>query len=110
MPEQILRGYADAPQGQVHYRAAGAGPAILLLHQNGMTSACFERLIPLLADDHRVVAFDDDSLTRISLPLIVRLTVVATFLTQVLFGCPAEIVEALNLRLFKQLGLVYLAF
>ena len=58
MPEQILRGYADAPQGQVHYRAAGAGPAILLLHQNGMTSACFDRLIPLLADAHRVVAFD----------------------------------------------------
>ena len=58
MPEQILRSYADAPQGQVHYRAAGSGPAILLLHQNGMTSACFERLIPLLADTHRVVAFD----------------------------------------------------
>jgi len=58
LPEQILRGYADAPQGQVHYRAAGAGPAILLLHQNGMTSECFERLILLLTEAHQVVAFD----------------------------------------------------
>lgn len=55
---QIHRGYADAPQGQVHYRAAGTGPPLLLLHQTGMASECFERLIPLLAEDHQVVAFD----------------------------------------------------
>ena len=58
MPVQMLRGYADAPQGQVHYSAAGAGPALLLLHQNGMTSECFGRLIPLLTETHQVVAFD----------------------------------------------------
>ena len=58
MPVQIRRGYADAPQGQVHYRAAGSGPPLLLLHQNGMASECFERLMPLLGESHSVFALD----------------------------------------------------
>ena len=58
MPIQIHRGYADAPQGQVHYRAAGTGSPLLLLHQTGMASGCFETMIPLLAENHQVVAFD----------------------------------------------------
>ena len=30
----MQRAFADTPDGQIHYRAAGDGPAVLLLHQN----------------------------------------------------------------------------
>ena len=31
MTDTIRYGYADTPEGQVHYREAGSGPAVLLL-------------------------------------------------------------------------------
>lgn len=46
----IRRGYFDAPTGQVHYRAAGAGGRpLLLLHQSPISGAQFEAVLPRLA-------------------------------------------------------------
>ncbi|MEZ5458245.1 MAG: alpha/beta fold hydrolase [Steroidobacteraceae bacterium] len=45
----IERGYFRAPSGQVHYRIAGAGRPLLLLHQSPLSSAQFSAVIPRLA-------------------------------------------------------------
>lgn len=58
MTTTIKRAYADTPYGQLHYRHAGRGEPILLLHQSATSSACFEGLIPHLAATHRVIAVD----------------------------------------------------
>lgn len=50
--------YADTPLGQIHYAEAGAGPVVLLLHQAPRSHDEFRELLPLLAQDHRVVAMD----------------------------------------------------
>jgi pimeloyl-ACP methyl ester carboxylesterase len=44
-----LRGYADGPYGQIHYRRTGAGEPLVLLHQAGMNSGQFDAVYPLLA-------------------------------------------------------------
>jgi len=54
----MRRGYADAPNGQIHYAEAGTGPAIVLLHQVASSAAMFERSAPLLAARYRTVAID----------------------------------------------------
>lgn len=43
------RDYADGPFGQIHYRHAGAGDAIILMHQAPMTSNQFDFIYPELA-------------------------------------------------------------
>lgn len=44
------RGYFDAPTGQVHYRAAGAGGRpLLLLHQSPISGCQFDAVLPRLA-------------------------------------------------------------
>ena len=53
-----LFGYAQGPQGQLHYRDAGSGDPILLLHQTPRSLDEFAELQPLLARNHRVVAMD----------------------------------------------------
>ena len=53
-----LFGYAQAPQGQLHYRDAGSGDPILLLHQTPRSLDEFAELQPLLARNHRVIAMD----------------------------------------------------
>jgi pimeloyl-ACP methyl ester carboxylesterase len=55
---QVRRGFADTPDGQIHYRTAGDGPALLLLHQTPRSSDEFQEAIPLLAPDFRVLAMD----------------------------------------------------
>lgn len=45
----IERGYFRAPSGQIHYRVAGAGRPLLLLHQSPLSSAQFTAVIPRLA-------------------------------------------------------------
>jgi pimeloyl-ACP methyl ester carboxylesterase len=45
----IQRGYFDAPTGQIHYRIAGAGRPLLLLHQSPLSGAQFSAVLPLLA-------------------------------------------------------------
>ena len=56
--DEMTRGYADTPEGQVHYVTAGDGEAIILLHQGVRSSRMFLRVIPLLAERYRPVAID----------------------------------------------------
>jgi pimeloyl-ACP methyl ester carboxylesterase len=42
----------------MHYRIAGDGPPVLLLHPNSFSSQLFERVIPLLSDRYMVIAPD----------------------------------------------------
>lgn len=54
----MRRGYADTQVGQIHYREAGEGPPVLLLHQTSSSSVNFERVLPILAERHRAIAMD----------------------------------------------------
>jgi len=54
----MRRGYADTPQGQIHYRTAGSGEPVLLLHQIFLSSAEYHDIIPRLAKSYRVIAMD----------------------------------------------------
>lgn len=54
----MRRAFADTPGGQIHYRTAGAGRAVLLLHQTPRSSDEYHDVIPLLARDFRVLAMD----------------------------------------------------
>lgn len=54
-----MRGYVDTRWGQLHYAATGSGEqTIVLLHETPLNHAAFSRLVPLLSDQFRVVAFD----------------------------------------------------
>src|SRR5512136_2086419 len=54
----MKRGYADTPQGQIHYMTIGKGEPLLLLHQTG-SSRQYWKLMPLLAEVYRVFAPDN---------------------------------------------------
>ena len=58
MADRIRRYFVDIPEGQIHYRTAGQGEPLLLLHQGCRSSLMYVDLIPLLADDYRVIAMD----------------------------------------------------
>jgi pimeloyl-ACP methyl ester carboxylesterase len=49
MMDKQRRGYADGPFGQVHYRVAGDGKPLVLLHQAPQTSRQFTNVYPRLA-------------------------------------------------------------
>lgn len=53
----MKRGYADTPEGQIHYFTAGKGDPLLLLHQKG-SSRQYWKLMPLVADKYRTFAPD----------------------------------------------------
>lgn len=55
---QIFRRFADLPHGQVHYREAGAGDVLLLLHGSPGSSRQLVRLIARFASTMRVIAPD----------------------------------------------------
>ena len=57
-PPEITKHYADLGGGQLHYVTAGAGDAVLLLHQAPLSHAEFLETIPLLARHFRVIAWD----------------------------------------------------
>ena len=48
----------DAEGGQIHYWTAGAGPALMLIHQSNNSSDEFIGIIPYLADKFRLIAID----------------------------------------------------
>lgn len=50
--------FATTRFGQVHYRQAGEGPALLLLHSNGHSGRQFEPMMQHLADRFRCIAWD----------------------------------------------------
>ena len=54
----IRRGYADTPEGQVHYLTDGQGDPVVLLHQTPRSSRMYYDLIPVLASRFRVIAID----------------------------------------------------
>ena len=52
------RGYASTRHGQIHYRTAGEGPPLLLLHATPHSSRVYKKLVPFLSPHHRVIAVD----------------------------------------------------
>lgn len=53
------RGYIDGLEGQIHYRSAGSGPAVLLVHQAPWSSLQFRHAMPLIAGaGFRAIAVD----------------------------------------------------
>lgn len=55
---RIRRGFVDGPDGQLHYREAGNGPPLLLLHLNSGTSTMYLPVLPHVATRFRVIAMD----------------------------------------------------
>ena len=55
---RIRRGFADVKSGQIHYRQAGSGPVLLLLHASPGSSKQLEPLINALAANFLVIAPD----------------------------------------------------
>ena len=51
-------GYADTPEGQVHYVEQGQGEPIVLLHQTPRSVHMYTKLLPLLAQEYRAIAID----------------------------------------------------
>jgi pimeloyl-ACP methyl ester carboxylesterase len=56
----MRKGYADGPFGQVHWRATGRGhrPDLVCLHPAPFSGLAFATIMPLLAQDRRVIAPD----------------------------------------------------
>jgi pimeloyl-ACP methyl ester carboxylesterase len=54
----VKKGYVDLPLGQLHYRTAGSGEPVLLLHQAPMSSEEYVGMLPLLAPHCRAIALD----------------------------------------------------
>lgn len=50
--------FVETPRGRIHYRRAGSGPPLLLLHSNGMSWHEFGAVLPMLVDDFDVIAWD----------------------------------------------------
>jgi len=56
----IRKGYADTPEGQVHFRQLNSvdGTPLVLLHQTASSGMMFEPLMTLLEDDFHTIAPD----------------------------------------------------
>ncbi|GIW08450.1 MAG: hypothetical protein KatS3mg060_3255 [Dehalococcoidia bacterium] len=54
----IRRGFADTSLGQLHYRYAGSGPPLVLLHNTWLSSKMYLPVIPDLARRFTVYAID----------------------------------------------------
>lgn len=54
----MRRGYVDTAKGQMHYREAGEGQPLLLVHQALRSSLEWRLVTPLLADSYRVISVD----------------------------------------------------
>ena len=68
---QIFRRFADLSHGQVHYREAGAGEVLLLLHGSPGSSRQLVRLIARFASAMRVIAPDTPG-NGDSVPLLIE--------------------------------------
>lgn len=58
MDATIKPGYAEVPQGFLHYAECGSGHPLLLLHATSRSLRCYRRMMPLLAPHFRTVAVD----------------------------------------------------
>ena len=54
----MRRGYVDVDFGQIHYREAGEGTPLVLLHKTPASSTMYERVVPHLAEHFRTLAVD----------------------------------------------------
>ena len=52
------RGYVDTSRGQLHYREAGEGDPVVLLHMTASSSVMYERVLPILASNRHAIAVD----------------------------------------------------
>ena len=58
MNHKIKRAFLDTEDGQIHYRIGGEGEPLLLLHMNPRSSDEYRELMPILAQERRVIAMD----------------------------------------------------
>ena len=58
MGSEVRYGYADTSLGQVHYREAGSGLPIVLLHESPFSGAVFDAALPTLGNRVRAIAPD----------------------------------------------------
>lgn len=56
---EVRRAYADTPAGQIHYRQAGRGAPLVLLHWTPGSGAQYEPVLPVLAG-HGIAAYAPD--------------------------------------------------
>ena len=54
----MKRAYVDIPEGQMHYRYAGSGEAVIMLHMSGSSSDEYEGMGDILAEKFAVYALD----------------------------------------------------
>lgn len=54
----ITRHFIDVPEGSLHYAMAGAGPAVLLLHQTPRSWDEYRAVLPLLGQHFHAIAMD----------------------------------------------------
>jgi pimeloyl-ACP methyl ester carboxylesterase len=54
----MRRGYATTGHGQLHYREAGSGEPLVLLHHSTRSSDVWREVLPCLAERFRVIALD----------------------------------------------------
>jgi len=54
----MKRGYADTPEGQIHYYTRGRGEPLLLLHETPRSALSFARMMGLLGGRFRCFAVD----------------------------------------------------
>ena len=55
---ELRRGFADTPEGPIHYAEAGSGPPVLCLHQTPRSWDEFRDVIPRLGRRFRALAMD----------------------------------------------------
>jgi len=87
----VRRAFADTSIGQLHYRHAGQGPVLLLLHASPGSSKQLEGLITRLAGSFRVIAPDTPG-NGDSPPLPLEAPTIADFSTVMI-----ELLDALDI-------------
>ena len=55
---RVKRAFLDTEDGQIHYRIAGEGEPLLLLHMNPRSGDEYRELMPILAKTKKVIAMD----------------------------------------------------
>lgn len=54
----VQRGFANTPEGQIHYAAVGSGRPVVLLHQTPRSWDEYREVLPLLGGKFRAIAMD----------------------------------------------------
>jgi len=54
----VKRGYANTPEGQIHYAFTGKGDPVLLLHQTPRSWDEYLEVLPIIGEKYRAIAMD----------------------------------------------------